>query len=75
VTENELCTRGFPGGDHELIARYRELIGTTPLFAPELDPEYRRDFMFELVMASALPPPAARGRRRRAYLAEQRQHR
>ena len=63
MTEQELYARGFAGGDSELAARYQDLIGTAPAFAPDLDPEWRRAMMYELVTAAACGPPPRRRRR------------
>ena len=62
VTELELRTRGFPGGDDELVQHYRQLIGAAPAFASGLDPEWCRAVMFELVTAAASKPPPRRRR-------------
>jgi hypothetical protein len=63
MTESELLKLGF-AGDVELLAAYRELIGAEPAFNPELDREWCREVMFELVTAARRVPPPRRQRRR-----------
>ena len=66
MTLSELRNHGYPRGDEELAARYRELIGAEEAFAPGLDPKWQRGVMFELVAGAARGPLHAR--RRRALL-------